>query len=294
MSEVELIRKRLGREDIGAQPAYWLDTGEPRLHRVLGHREKGIPYGRVIEVGGEYSAGKSVLGLDLIAWAQRDKAKTALLDFEKSFDPAWAETRGVNIDKLPVFSYYVRGRDKSGRRSLITAEGLCDEIEEWIMIQTAKRMLVVVDSVAAMMTSEEKNKESDDQNMRTKLSVAMMMSTLSRRWMAVAASTNTTFLFINQIRTKPGVMFGNPEYMPGGKGLKFAASIRAQMRRLGGTITKDGETVGIRGTLTNIKNKTGGVEGDSVGYRIMLDGGIEFCSKKEIKAEKAKARRGEE
>lgn len=270
--EISQIRKKLKHFTLDRQTTAWLDTGNKRLNAVLGSAEFGIPFGKMIELFGPESHGKTMLALLLAALAQGSGAKVAWVDLENSFDRAWVEAQGLKYDEVALFQPQVGrfGSEKEVR--LQTSEELLEEVEQWIALRhdedPAIQLLVVVDSIAAILTEDEAAGGLTNQNMRTNSSLAMFLSKLLRRWVGMAASYNTMMIFINQIRTTPGA-WGNPEYSTGGKALKFYCSIRATVRRVKGGRMMQGRTVGgLRGIVRNIKNKSGGgsVEGAEVGF----------------------------
>ena len=283
--EIEKIRTKLGHLSLKAQPAAYLDTGIPDLNEVMGSRDLGIPYGRIIEISGWESQGKTALALCLLAIGQRDNAMAILGDFEVSYDPKWVSARGVNTDNLTLFQPYVGtfGSEKTPR--LCTAEELCTEIEEAMstIYRHKQKSIVLVDSVPAMMPDIVASAGIEGRNMRTNMGLPMFMSGLVQRWVGLAQAYSAIIIFINQLRTKP-MAFGDPAYTPGGNALPFYAHIRVRAHRVkGGRILKQGRVAGIKGILTNNKNKAGGREKSTVGYKIMFDGPIEFLDAKELK-----------
>ena len=294
--EVEAIRSKLDHystEDERGGVKFWMDTGEPFLHRVLGSPTLGLPYGRLYELSGSESQGKTVLALDLLAQAQQEGAKTAWVDFESSWDPRWAGTRGIDVSKLAVVQPYI---GKFGKKSkverLSTAEEICEEVENWIVKKhkdnSDSRIYVGFDSVAAMLVDAEAEAGVTDQNMRSSMALATFLSKILRRWVALARTCNAMLFFINQTREKP-MAFGNPTYTPGGRALKFYCSVRAEMRRKsGGQLrSKNGKISGIKGVITNLKNKAGegSLEKERCGFRIFWDGRSEFVPIEEISEE---------
>ena len=278
---IETVRRKLKHMTLEASPDRWLDTGHPGLNGVLGSAKLGVPYGRIIELFGPASHGKTMLALLLAALAQKDGASVIWADFELSFDPDWAARQGLD----PAEVYLMRlemGRfgKKTGDPRLQTAEEMFQEIEEVVRLvrsQDAERpVILVVDSVAAILVEDEAQDAPGSQTMRTRLSLASFLGPLLRRWAAIAAHNAVMVVFINQVRENPGVLFGNSEYTPGGRSLPFYASVRTEVRRVkGGRIKKLGTTVGLRGRLKNVKNKAGGgsVEGLESGYVSRFESG---------------------
>jgi recombination protein RecA len=275
-----MIRSKLGHYTTAAVPSYFLDTTYPDFNSVIGG-PTGIPFGYLIELSGIESAGKTTLALDLLAEAQEQKAEGVWVDVENSLTRKWAARRGVDVDNLCWIWPYLGRFGKKGtkewkRKRLINAEEMCEEAEAYIKARyvPGKRFFMVVDSVTALLTREEAETGISKANMRSKLSLPTFLGRLLRRWVGFAHSTNTTIIFINQIRINPNQLFGNPEYTPGGKALKFYCHVRVGARRVkDGRLMHSGEQVGIKGYLTNAKNKAGGVERLQIGYKISFKSG---------------------
>jgi recombination protein RecA len=196
----------------------------------------GVPRGRVIEVFGPESSGKTTFALHVVASAQRNGGVAAFVDAEHALDPEYASKLGVDVDNLMV------SQPDSGEQAL--------EITE-ILIRSGALDVVVVDSVAALVPKAELDGEMGDSHVGLQ---ARLMSQALRKLTAIVSKSRTTLMFINQIREKIGVMFGNPETTTGGRALKFYASMRVDIRRIGAI--KDGEqTIGNRTKLRVVKNK---------------------------------------
>jgi recombination protein RecA len=308
--ELALIRKKLKHFTLERQVRYWLDTGSSRLNGILGSKEKGLPYGKMYEIAGFESQGKTALMKKLAGIAQKDGAKVAWVGLEDSYDPDWAVNLGLNPEEVYLFEPQIVGTmddeddeekpskakekkrkklQKAGR--LQTAEELLEEVEEWMRQQHMKnpngRLFVAVDSIAAMLTEEEAAAGIQDQNMRTKVSLASFLSRFLRRWVAMVSMYNAMVLFANQLRINPGQMFGNPEYTVGGNAVRLYSAVRIRMRRKGKKILKGGNEIGIKGTMTNWKNKAGGGsrEGGQIGYKLYFDGKIKYVDVDDIKTE---------
>jgi recombination protein RecA len=273
--EASAIQKALGLLTFELQPRKWLDTGSRRLNAVLGSEEKGIGYGKMIELFGPESNGKTLLALLLAGLAQEDGAPVAWVDFENSFDADWAKTQGVDPDKMYHFFPKIIQKSKKEKPRLQTAEELCDEVEMWMVRRHdagEEKMFVFVDSVTAMLVEEELEAGNQDANMRTKVALASFLSRLLRRWVALSQVYSAGMLFINQLREAPGG-WGNPERTPGGKALKFYCSIRARVQRVkNGKLLHNGKMVGLRAIIRNLKNKAGegSVEGCDVGFKALF------------------------
>jgi len=196
----------------------------------------GLPRGRITEIFGPESGGKTTLSLHAIAAAQCAGEYAAFIDIEHALDPTWAKTLGVNVDNLIV------SQPDCGEQALEVAEEL---------ISSGVVGIVVIDSVAALVPRAELEGDMGDANMGLQ---ARLMSQAMRKLNGVISRTGTVVIFINQIREKIGVMFGSPETTTGGRALKFYASVRLDVRRI--AAVKDGETIiGNRVRVKAVKNK---------------------------------------
>ncbi|MFN7924072.1 MAG: recombinase RecA [Bryobacteraceae bacterium] len=223
---------RLGSGEV--QPVACISTGSLSLDIALG--VGGLPRGRVVEIYGPESSGKTTLALQVIAQAQKAGGAAGFIDAEHALDPGYAKRLGVDLDNLLV-SQPDYGEQALEITSSLVASGAVD--------------LVVVDSVAALVPKAELEGEMGDSFMGLH---ARLMSQALRKLTGAVSRTNSTLLFINQVREKIGVVFGNPETTTGGRALKFYASVRLDVRR--GTAIKDGETVvGSRMKVKVVKNK---------------------------------------
>ncbi|MFT7622359.1 MAG: recombination protein RecA [Myxococcota bacterium] len=211
-----------------------VSTGSIGLDRALG--VGGVPRGRIVEVYGPESSGKTTLTLNIAAEAQRAGGLVAFIDVEHALDRKWAETLGVDMDGLLL------SQPDSGEEALEIVDQL---------IRDAKVELVIVDSVAALVPRAELNGEIGDQHIGLQ---ARLMSQALRKLAPIAHRQGTTLVFINQTRTKIGVTFGSPETTTGGKALRFYASMRLKIRRIG-TLKKGDVAYGARTRVNVIKNK---------------------------------------
>ena len=224
---------RLGQKG-GVQPADAISTGSISIDYALGIG--GFPRGRVVEVFGPESSGKTTLTLQVIAEAQRNGGMAAFVDAEHALDAEYAKKLGVDIDNLLV------SQPDNGEQAL--------EIVE-VLVRSGSVDVVVVDSVAALVPRAEIEGEMGEAQVGLQ---ARLMSQALRKLTAVVAKSKTTLIFINQLREKIGVMFGSPETTTGGRALKFYSSVRVDIRRIGAI--KDGETVvGGRTRVKIVKNK---------------------------------------
>jgi recombination protein RecA len=196
----------------------------------------GYPKGRIVEIYGPESSGKTTLALHAIAEVQKRGGKAAFIDAENAIDPRYAKALGVNIDEL------VLSQPDSGEQAL--------EITE-LLIKSGAIDLVVIDSVAALVPQAELDGEMSDVNVGLQ---ARLMSKAMRKLSGVMNRSECTVIFINQLREKVGVMFGNPETTSGGRALKFYASIRIDIRK-GEAIKNGTEVVGNKVTVKIVKNK---------------------------------------
>jgi recombination protein RecA len=223
---------RLG--DNERQPVEVIDSGSIRLNMALGIG--GLPRGRVVEVYGPEGAGKTTVALSAIASAQRAGGRAAMIDAEHALDVEYAQRLGVDIDNL-----YLNQPD-TGEQGLDVAEDL---------IRSGKFAIVVIDSVAALVPRAEIEGEMGDTHIGLQ---ARLMSQALRKITGALNTSKTTCIFINQLREKVGVVFGNPEVTTGGRALKFYASVRLDVRRID-TIKDGAEAIGSRTKVTVVKNK---------------------------------------
>ena len=272
--QIARIRKKLKHFTLDKPVDSWLDTGSKRLNAVLGSEELGIPYGRMLEIYGPNSHGKTMIALFLAAVAQANGAKVAWVDLERSFDERWVTSQGVKFNEVFLFQTEIlkKGEDVE----LQSAEELFEEVEYWMKEEHRanpdQKLLIVVDSVAAILTGEEADAGLSGQNMRTNMALPSFLSKMLRKWVALSANCNAMVILINQIRAALGT-YGAPEYAPGGNASKHYCSIRATVRRVkGGRLTHMGKVVGLRGVIKNVKNKAGGgsLEGGECGYETLF------------------------
>jgi recombination protein RecA len=211
-----------------------ISTGCLSLDAALG--VGGVPRGRIIEIFGPESSGKTTLTLHVVAEAQKAGGYAAFIDAEHAMDPEYAKNLGVNLDELLV------SQPDSGEQSLEITETL---------VRSGALDVIVVDSVAALVPRAELEGEMGYSHMGLQ---ARLMSQALRKLTGTVNKSNTTVIFVNQIREKIGVMFGNPETTPGGRALKFYSSVRMDIRRI--TSLKDGTNmVGNRTRVKVVKNK---------------------------------------
>jgi recombination protein RecA len=212
-----------------------IPTGNLLIDQALG--VGGFARGRVVEIFGPESSGKTTLTLTVIAQAQKAGGLAAFIDVEHALDPGYARRLGVKMDELLV------SQPSSGEEALRICETL---------IRSNALDVVVIDSVAALVTRQELDGEIGDATVGAQ---ARLMSAALRKLTSIISKARTCCIFTNQIREKVGVMFGNPETTPGGKALKFYSSVRVDIRRIGSIKTSDGTVTGNRTKAKIVKNK---------------------------------------
>ncbi len=220
--------------DFTAMNVEAIPTGALSLDIALGIG--GIPRGRIIEVFGPESSGKTTLALHMIAEAQKMGGEAAFIDAEHALDPVYAKHLGVDIDNLIV------SQPDTGEQALEIAEAL---------VRSGALDIIVVDSVAALVPKAEIDGDMGDAHVGLQ---ARLMSQALRKLAGVINKSKCVIVFINQLREKVGIMFGNPETTPGGRALKFYASVRLDIRRVE-SIKQDGEVIGNRTRVKVVKNK---------------------------------------
>lgn len=211
-----------------------IPTGSMTLDLALGIG--GVPRGRIVEIYGPESSGKTTVALSIIAQAQKLDGEVAFIDVEHALDPVYAKALGVNIDNLLV------SQPDSGEQALEIAEAL---------IRSGAIDVIVLDSIAAMTTRAEIDGEMGDLHVGQ---LARLMSQAMRKLTAAISKSNCVAIFINQVREKIGVMYGNPETTPGGRALKFYSSVRIEVRK-GETIKSGSDIIGASTRCKIVKNK---------------------------------------
>lgn len=238
---LDKIEKDFGKGSImklGDRPSVQVDcipTGALALDIALG--VGGVPRGRIIEIYGPESSGKTTLAQHIVAEAQKRGGIAAFIDAEHALDPEYARNLGVNVDELLI------SQPDTGEQALEIAEEL---------VRSGAIDVIVIDSVAALVPKAEIEKAMDEQQMGLQ---ARLMSKALRKLTAIVGKTNTTVIFINQLRQKIGVMYGNPETTTGGNALKYYASVRLDIRRFDSVKNKEGEDIGNRVRVKVAKNK---------------------------------------
>lgn len=234
------IEKQYGKGAVmklGKAPDFNVDaisTGSMTLDMALGIG--GVPRGRIVEIYGPESSGKTTVALHVVAQAQKLGGEVAFIDVEHALDPVYAQALGVDIDNLLV------SQPDSGEQALEIAEAL---------VRSGAIDCIVLDSVAAMVTKSEIEGEMGENHVGL---LARLMSQAMRKLTSVISKSNCVAIFINQVREKIGVMYGNPETTPGGRALKFYSSVRIEVRK-GETIKVGSEPIGARTKCKVVKNK---------------------------------------
>lgn len=218
-----------------SQPWPAISTGAPTLDKILGIG--GLPRGRIVEIFGPESSGKSTISLSLVVQAQKMGLRCAYIDAEHALDPSYMLDLGINLEDLLL------AQPHYGEEALEIVDKL---------IKTGEIGLIIVDSVASLVPKAELDGEMDANQMGLQ---ARMMAKALRKITALANENKTLVVFINQIRMKIGIMFGNPETTPGGRALPYAASVRIDLRRKEDIKNKEGDSVGIKVKAKVIKNK---------------------------------------
>ncbi len=237
---IQHLEKQYGKGAVmklGQSPEMTVDaipTGSMTLDMALGIG--GVPRGRIVEIYGPESSGKTTVALQIVAEAQKLGGEVAFVDVEHALDPVYAKALGVDIDNMLV------SQPDSGEQALEIAEAL---------VRSGALDVIVLDSVAAMVTKAEIDGEMGDTHVGQ---LARLMSQAMRKLTSVISKSNCVAIFINQVREKIGVIYGNPETTPGGRALKFYSSVRIEVRK-GEAIKNGGEVIGNRTKCKVVKNK---------------------------------------
>lgn len=282
LSMRQRIDELLGHSAFEPEQRYWLDTGDKDLNAVLGSRDLGIPYGKLIEIRGEEHGGKTTLALIIAGMAQRDGAAVGYIDLEDSRDDTWSAKMGA--DPGPILCLYPRlvhdTRAVKGKKKpeefvrLLSAEELFDEALTGMELFSGAgftRQLWIVDSIANLQPDMVVSAKLSDMNMRSSQARPQFLSLALPRLNGMAANHNATFLLLNQLRTDPTKSFGNPDYSPGGKALRHNCQVRVNMSRIRSLVsTKTDDIEGMYSRIVNFKNKAGhgSVQGHKVGVKV--------------------------
>jgi len=224
---------RLGNFNVESWPS--VPTGAPSLDVILGIG--GLPRGRIVEIYGPESSGKSTIALSVVTEAQKLGLRCAYIDAEHALDPIYMQSLGVDLDNLLL------SQPDYGEQALEIVDRL---------IKTGEIGVVVIDSVASLIPKAELEGEMESAQMGLQ---ARLMAKAMRKLVGLASENKTLLIFINQLRNKIGIMFGNPETTPGGMALKYAASVRIDIRKKEDIKDKDGNSIGVAVKAKVIKNK---------------------------------------
>lgn len=310
----DYIKKALGYKTLAKPPEYWLDTKSSYFNKVFGSKKLGIAYGKMIRIAGPTSSGKSAIAAWIAGLGQKEGADIAWVDGENSFDgkhvkhqgldagnPVMQDDKVIGYENIALFypeygDFKYKSKNKYHsivKESVEAAEDLFERVEVWMKLRRKQnpdgRLIVVVDSTTSFDPEESLMAGMSEQNMRTKASSAVFLGTLTKRWIPLAVHTNAIVIFISQLRTNIGQMYGDKEYAPGGKGIGYYVSVDVWMHRVkGGKIVKHGKQIGTKGIMQNKKNKAGGgsIERKKCGYRAYFyKNNWQFLDAEELKKE---------
>jgi RecA/RadA recombinase len=295
------IKSKLGYKTLAKPPEYWLDLGSPYVNKVFGSKKLGVAYGKMIRISGPTSSGKSTIADWIAGLAQKDGADVAKVDGENSYDPVHVRHQGLDPDKVALFyPEYGEFKYKSKNKyhkivkdTVEAAEDLFERVEVWMKLRRKQnpdgKLVVIVDSTTSFDPEESLMAGMSEQNMRTKSSAAVFLGNLSKRWVSLAAHTNALVIFISQLRTNIGQMYGEKQYSPGGKGIGYYVAVDVWMQRVkGGKIVEHGKQIGVKGIMANKKNKAGGgsIERKKCGYKMhFYKNRMKFLDASELKKE---------
>jgi recombination protein RecA len=251
MDIIDKIYKQIGENDANQDVTDWLGTGLLHLNEAIsGHIGGGVPAGRIIEIYGGPSSGKTLLATMIMIETQKKGGIAIFLDHEHAFSISRAKTLGLSDDR----SVWIYKQPDTAEDSFAIIEFVCDILRKDPKYKD-KHITIIVDSVAHMVTKSELETDYGDENMKTRLSLPVVMSTSLKKVSAKVSKTNATLVFLNQTRVNPTVMFGDKESQPGGNALKFTASVRIKLRK--GAKVKDdaSEIIGEAVHAEVVKNK---------------------------------------
>ena len=249
---LDVIYKEIGESDYNQDVKDWLSIGYLPLNKAISgnYFKGGLPVGRIIEIFGASSAGKTLLATMACIETQKRDGLAVFLDHEHAFSLSRAVDIGLDDDRTK----WIYKQPTTAEESFHAIEFISKTIRTGY---PEKFVTVIVDSVASMVTKSEMDTNYGDENMKTRLSLPVVMSTCLKKLAAVVSKTNITLIFLNQTRDNPGVMFGDKKSTPGGNALKFFASVRISVSKIKKLIDKNKEFIGDMVKATVVKNKVG-------------------------------------
>lgn len=238
MNIIEEMEKALGANDEAQKVTHFIDTGYPPLNKIMsGRYDGGLPVGRMVEMFGESSTGKTALATQWMAQAQKMGGVAGFIDWERSFDVDLATGFGLNTDR----PYWIYSRADTWEQGNMQASKAAQFIREKGVIAPDAPILFVFDSIAAALPKSMAEKEIDEYSMNDTTALARVTSTTLKAQAHHAAKYNATFLYLNQLRLKPGVVYGDPRTTPGGKAMEYYATVRLSLGRKKIVEQRDGE-----------------------------------------------------
>jgi protein RecA len=253
-SLADALIKGIGENHNAQAVENFIDTGYPPLNKIIsGRYDGGLPMGRMVEMFGESSTGKTALATEWMVQAQRMGGVAGFIDWERSFDVHLAEGFGLNTDR----PYWIYAKPKTWEEGNMIAAKACQLIREAKAIPTAAPILFVFDSIAAALPKSVSEKALDELSMNDTTALARVTSTTLKSMAHYCEEFNATFLYLNQMRLKPGVVYGDPRTTPGGKAMEFYASARLALGRqkLMDTVDGDKVFVGQNISIQAVKSK---------------------------------------
>lgn len=248
------LDKAIGDNSVAQSVTKFINTGYPPLNQAIsGKYDGGLPFGRMVEVYGDSSTGKTALATKWMIEAQRMGGTAIFIDWEKSFDVDMAQEMGLNVER----PYWIYKRSKTWEDGNIVASKACQAIRASKLISEDAPILVIFDSIAAALPQSTTGKEIDELTMNDTSALARVTSTTLKSQAGFAADFDATFIYLNQVREKIGVMFGDKTSTPGGKAMGFYATVRMSLTRQKMMEQRDGEKefVGQKITINCVKSK---------------------------------------
>ena len=225
---ISQLDKELGPNADGQQVTNFIDTGFPPLNKIMsGRYDGGLPFGRMVEMFGESSTGKTALATQWMVKAQQMGGCAGFIDWERSFDVSLAEGFGLTTER----PYWMYAKPKTWEEGNVTAAKACKIIRESKVIKPDAPILWVFDSIASALPKSQAEKEIDEYTMNDTTALARVTSTTLKAMAQHCEEYNATFLYLNQMRLKPGVVYGDPRTTPGGKAMEFYATARLALGR---------------------------------------------------------------